>query len=160
MSAGKKRGWDVKPRTMLRFVKPGDLFLFRLDESTYGAGRIISRVSLGHVAEFFDVTLDAPDLAGVDLASVGRLRRPVILDSYSLFDWKLEVDWQIVGHEEGFVPKDVDDVFFTYGVGPDRQRVDVFDDRTTIPAHEADGLPVYSPHGDADVKRKVYQRSP
>jgi hypothetical protein len=159
MSAGKpgrKRGWDVKPRTMLRFIKPGDLFLFRLDESTYGAGRIISRVSLGHVVEFFDVTLDEPELQGIDMASVARLGRPVVLDAYSLFDRRLEGDWQIVGHDDGFVPKDVDDVFFTYGVGPDRQKVDVFDNRTTIPAHEAEGLPLYSPHGDGDVRRKVY----
>lgn len=157
MTSGKKSGWNSKPRTLLRSIKPGDLFLFRLDDSKYGAGRIISHVSVGHVAEFFDVILDEPDLQGLDLARVKRLGRPVILDAYSLFDRKKEGDWQIVGHQEDFVPQDVDDVFFAYGVGPTRQKVDVFGKRTQVPAQEAEGLPLYSPMGDKDVKRKVYR---
>ncbi|EBD8041094.1 phosphotriesterase, partial [Salmonella enterica] len=32
MSDYKFWGWDKKSRTMLRFVKPGDIFCFKLDE--------------------------------------------------------------------------------------------------------------------------------
>jgi immunity protein 26 of polymorphic toxin system len=157
MSNKKKSGWNAKPRTRLRYIKPGDLFMFRLDDSKHGVGRIISKVSLGHVAEFFEVTLDSPELQGIDLAWVTRRGHPVVLDSYSLFDRKTEGDWQIVGHGENFAPKDVDDVFFTYGVGPVRHKVDVFGNTTPVSAQEAEKLPLYAPHGDADVKRKIYQ---
>ncbi|WP_408603357.1 Imm26 family immunity protein, partial [Salmonella enterica] len=42
MSDYKFWGWDKKPRTMLRFVKPGDIFCFKLDEDRYCFGRIIT----------------------------------------------------------------------------------------------------------------------
>src|SRR5687767_3004002 len=92
MSSKKKSGWNAKPRTRLRYIKPGDLFMFRLDDSKHGVGRIISKVSLGHVAEFFEVTLNSPELQGFDLARVKRRGLPVVLDSYSLFDRKIEGD--------------------------------------------------------------------
>lgn len=47
-------GWDKKKRTMLRFIKPGDIFCFQYDQSKYCFGRIISKIMTGHVAEIFD----------------------------------------------------------------------------------------------------------
>lgn len=58
MSDFKFLSWDKKPRKMLRFVKPGDIFCFRLDENRYRFGRVISKIFTGHVVEIFDFTSD------------------------------------------------------------------------------------------------------
>lgn len=34
--------WEKKPRTMLRYVKPGDIFCFKADVGRYRFGRIMS----------------------------------------------------------------------------------------------------------------------
>ncbi len=96
------------------------------------------------------------NIEGVDLGKVKRLGRPLVLDSYSLFDRKAEGDWRIVGHEPNFTPRDVGDVFFTYGDGSGRRKVDVFDNETPVTAEEACKLPPYAPFGDGDVKRELY----
>lgn len=156
MSRNKPSGWDAKPRTVLRSIRPGDLFLFVLEPGRYGVGRIVSAVSVGHVAEFFEPVLDTPDVTGFSPAEARRRGRPLIIDSYSLFDRKLEGDWRIVARQENFQPVDVDDVFFTYGDASNRRKVDVFDRETAIDAAEASRLPPYSPHGDWQVRHKLY----
>jgi Immunity protein 26 len=156
MSKAKISGWDAKPRTVLRSIRPGDLFLFALGSGRYGVGRILTAVSLGHVAEFFEPVLDQPDVAGFSPDAAVRRGRPLIIDSYSLFDRKLEGDWRIVARQENFVPRDVDDVFFTYGDASNRRRVDVHDRETAIDADEASRLPRYSPNGDWQVRNKLY----
>ncbi|WP_197326187.1 Imm26 family immunity protein [Ralstonia solanacearum] len=152
----KKLGWEAKPRTMLRYIRPGDVFALALGGGKYGIGRIISTVSLGHVAEFFDRIVGDPDVSVVDVCGWRRLKRPVILDSYSLFDRKTEGDWRIVAHQENFEPRLVSDVFFTYGDGDGRRKVDVFDNETPVSASEARDIPSYSPLGDESVKREIF----
>ncbi|PKD39928.1 phosphotriesterase [Methylomonas sp. Kb3] len=41
MSEIKIRGWGAKPRTMLRYIKSGDIFMFQVDDNRYGIGRIL-----------------------------------------------------------------------------------------------------------------------
>ncbi|WP_152988810.1 immunity 26/phosphotriesterase HocA family protein [Burkholderia pseudomallei] len=156
MASAKKLGWDAKSRTMLKHIKSGDLFAFALGNGKYGFGRIISSVSLGHVAEFFDRIADDPNLDASDIVSCKRLKQPVVLDSYSLFDRKMEGDWRIIAHQEKFHPTDIDGVFFTYGDGAGRRKVDVFGAENPVSEKEAKDLPFYSPLGDEDVKREVY----
>ncbi|WP_081077329.1 immunity 26/phosphotriesterase HocA family protein [Burkholderia pseudomultivorans] len=156
MVSRKNSGWDAKPRTMLRHIKPGDLFAFSLGDGKYGFGRIISAVSLGHVAEFFDRIADAPNFDVRDMINSKRLKQPVVLDSYSLFDRKMEGDWRIVAHQEDFNPTGVGEIFFTYGDGAGRRKVDVFGSESHVSEKEAKDLPFYSPFGDEDVKREVY----
>lgn len=53
-------GWDKKKRTMLRFIKPGDIFCFQYAENTYGFGRVLSRMDIGNIVEIFDFISDQP----------------------------------------------------------------------------------------------------
>jgi len=153
MSSIKIHGWNKKPRTMLRYLKVGDIFLFALDESSYAAGRILSRVAIGHGVEFFDLLLPQPEVTAEQIESAKRMGRPVFIDAYSLFDRRAEGDWRIVGHHHGFVPGEERGVYFTYGICPYR-KVDLFDNEIAIITEsEARELPHYSPKGDAQVKR-------
>lgn len=72
-----------------------------MSDQRYGVGRIMTQNSLGHVAETFDKILTSPDVKSL---SFSRLGDPVILDSYSLFDRKLEGDWRIVAHQIDYEP--------------------------------------------------------
>ena len=79
-----------------------------------------------------------------------RLGRPVILDSYGLFDRKIEGDWRIVAHDEGYIPHD-ESVRFTSGIASGCKRIDIFDNEEAIAESEAKKLPDYSPMGEDDV---------
>lgn len=150
------RPWDKKKRTALRSIQPGDLFLFGLDAGGYGLGRILSTVSLGHVVEFFAPILPEPDLAGMDIDALSRHGQPLIIDSYSLFDRKLEGDWRIVGSEAGFVPRQVEGLYFVYGDVTHLRKVDIHDQESPVDAASAAKLPPYSPNGHAQVQLKLY----
>ncbi|MGS0897311.1 immunity 26/phosphotriesterase HocA family protein [Burkholderia stagnalis] len=153
----KKLGWDSKSRTMLRNIKTGDLFSFVLGNGKYGFGRIISPISLGHVVEFFDHIADDPDLNINDIVKLKRLKKPVVLDSYSLFDRKVEGDWRIIAHQEKFDPTNIGGIFFAYGDGAGRRKIDLFGSESPVSEKEAKTLPFYSPLGDVDVKREIYE---
>lgn len=90
MSDYKFWGWDKKPRTMLRFVKPGDIFCFKLDEDRYCFGRIITLMTVGHLSELFDIIKKSPGITELEISNARRIIEPIIVDTYSLFDKKLE----------------------------------------------------------------------
>lgn len=146
----KFQAWAKKPKTLLRHIRPGDIFCFSSGAQRYYFGRIMTRNRLGHVAEVFCDYLTLPDAS--QLPGFSRLGDPLILDSYSLFDRKIEGDWRIVGHQADYVAPTDEPFFFTYGVGPSRQRVDIFDREVTVTGEEAKAFPDYSPMGDFDVK--------
>jgi len=85
-------GWDKKKRTMIRFMKPGDIFCFRLNEDKYCFGRIIAKTVVGHIAEVFDYISEEPNIDENQVERPLRLIEPVVLDSYSLFDKKRLLD--------------------------------------------------------------------
>lgn len=74
MSNFKFWGWDKKPRTMLRFVKPGDIFCLKFDESNYYFGRVISKIITGHVVEIFDFVATTPELTEEDISKESFLQ--------------------------------------------------------------------------------------
>lgn len=152
MSNFKFWGWDKKPRTMLRFVKPGDIFCLKFDESNYYFGRVISKIITGHVVEIFDFVATTPELTEEDISK--RIISPIVIDTYTLFDTKKEKgsDWRIIGHQNDYVPENVDDVYFVYGVGDSCKKVDVFDNEYNISEKDADSYPRLTPHGDHQVK--------
>ncbi|WP_420917861.1 phosphotriesterase [Pseudomonas syringae] len=135
------------PKTLLRNIKSGDIFCFSVN-GKYRIGRIMTQNSLGHVAEIFDQVLDTPDVS--KLVSMKRLGRPVILDSYGLFDRKIEGDWRIVAHHEDYIPHD-EPVRFTSGIASGCKKIDIFDNEEAIAESEAKKLPDYSPMGEDDV---------
>ncbi|MDE6916055.1 MAG: immunity 26/phosphotriesterase HocA family protein [Lachnospiraceae bacterium] len=151
--------WDKKKRTMLRFIKPGDIFCFPYDQSKYCFGRIISKIMTGHVAEIFDYMSADPIMNEGILSNSKRLMQVVILDSYSLFDRKSEGDWRIIGHEENYVPQNVENIYFTYGVASSCKRMDIFSENIiSIDESEKSKYIEVSPHGDIDVKRLVAKK--
>lgn len=156
MSNIKLWGWDKKPRTMIRYIKPGDLFAFRLDESIFMFGRIITKMDLGDVAEIFNHTSNDAIISPKDIEGAKRAIPPILLDSYSLFDKKFwnskDAEWRIIGHQENYVPSDLEGFFFTYGEGSSCKKVDVFDNETPITEKESQLYPFLSPSGDVKVK--------
>ncbi|MDH0745190.1 immunity 26/phosphotriesterase HocA family protein [Pseudomonas sp. GD03842] len=140
-------GWDLRAKTALRSIKVGDIFCFPVQHG-YRFGRIMTRNKLGHVAEIFDKVSDSPNPEQLDFKRVGR---PVILDSYGLFDRKMEGDWRIVAHQEGYSPSVDEPTYFTLGVGGSCKKVDIFDNQEPIAESDAKKLPDYSPLGEIDV---------
>ncbi|MDR1848537.1 MAG: immunity 26/phosphotriesterase HocA family protein [Zoogloeaceae bacterium] len=152
MSSIKIHGWDKKPRTMLRYLKVGDIFMLSLDYGSYAAGRILSDVSIGNGVEFFDLLLPRPEVTVAQIESAKRIGTPVFINSYGLFDRKSVGNWRIVGHHHGFVPGEERGVYFTYGVGP-FWKIDLFDNEIQITESEARKLPLYVTQDDAKVKK-------
>ena len=110
-------GWTKKHRTMLRFIRAGDVFCFTRNDGTYFFGQIISKILCGHSAQIFDVQHDQPTLDAGQLVRASRLMQPIVLDSYSLFDRKSDVDsdWRIVGRHEVIDAQNAEQHFFVYG---------------------------------------------
>ncbi|MDX5631104.1 MULTISPECIES: immunity 26/phosphotriesterase HocA family protein [unclassified Brenneria] len=154
MSNFKLWGWDKKPRTILRSVKTGDIFCFKLDDSKYCFGRIISKIITGHVAEIFNFISKEPTISENNINIATRITPPIVIDTYSLFDKKIEKgsDWRIIGHQHDYIIKDVDDVFFVYGLGNSCKKVDVFGNETSVSEKDAENYPELSPNGDYHVK--------
>lgn len=108
--------WTKKSRTLLRNIKPGDIFCFTRDNENYYFGQILSETLIGHIAEIFKLTTNHLSFTSEDLDHT-PLTNPIVLDSYSLFDKKTDetADWRIVGHQEIFEPKRLEKYFFVYG---------------------------------------------
>lgn len=151
MTLIKIHGWDKKPRTALRGIKVGDIFLLSIDGESYAAGRVLSKVDIGHGVEFFDLLLPRPEITASEIAAAQRAGTPVFVDSYGLFDRKIEGDWRIVGHDDGFAPRE-ESTYFSYGAGQ-YWRVDIFGAEEEVSQKEAEKYPSYSPQGDAKVKQ-------
>ncbi|MEI8574475.1 phosphotriesterase [Methylomonas sp. LW13] len=155
MSEIKIRGWGAKPRTMLRYIKSGDIFMFQVDDNRYGIGRILIKIDFGHLAEVFDEILHSTELSEEIIRHLKRVNSPIILDSYGLFDKKLEGDWRIVAQQDGFQMPKSDNAYFCYGATNSWKKIDVFGNEESITENEANKLPKYSPKGDRDVKEML-----
>lgn len=148
-------GWDKKERTMIRYIKNGDIFCFKLDETEYCFGRIIARTDVGHLAEIFDCISDKPYITTNNLEKVSRLMEPIVLDSYSLFDKKLVGQWRIIGHQEDHIAPDFDDIYLTFGIGNDWKKIDLYGNVTKINTEECSKYIPLSPMYDSIIKSLV-----
>jgi hypothetical protein len=146
--------WDRKKRTMLRYIKAGDIFCFQYDEDTCCFGRIISRLNIGTPAEIFDYVSDTPVISEEIINSANRLFHPVNLDIYTLFDRKTVGEWRIIGSYDNFTPINVDDVFFTFGVAPCK-KIDVFGNETIISKEEVKTIQRFSFLQETHIKELV-----
>ena len=143
-------GWEKKPRTMLRFLKIGDIFCFKYDDHTYRFGRIMAHVMF-HIVEIFDYASGQPVISEEDILGASRL-----LDTYSLCDRKSEGEWRIIGRQEDYAPpEDAKDIWFAWGIGPGCRKSNVLDQTVPISEKEWEVLPHLSPGGDYDVKMEV-----
>ncbi|MEK4424953.1 Imm26 family immunity protein [Solibacillus sp. FSL K6-1523] len=148
-------GWEKKKRTMLRFIKPGDIFCFQYAENIYGFGRVLARMDVGNIVEIFNFISEYSTISKENIEESGRMFHPVNLDLYSLFDRKTEGEWRIIGHEENYVPVNVDNVYFTYGVARSCKKVDIYGNTISISEEEARDLPRLSILGDYHIKQLV-----
>ncbi|MFP1785878.1 immunity 26/phosphotriesterase HocA family protein [Lonsdalea quercina] len=148
-------GWEKKPKTMLRFVKPGDIFCFKINDDKYGFGRIISKLTPGHVVEVFNLLLPKPIVSEKEIVNSKRAFPPVVIDTYGLFDKKVEPtsDWRIIGHQKDYLPKDMNGFYFFFGIGNSCKKKDIFGNVYPITEDEAELLPELSPHTDYDIKK-------
>lgn len=146
-------GWEKKPRTMLRYIKIGDIFCFKFDAHTYCFGRIMADVTF-HIAEIFDYVSEQPVISEDDIRIAGRLT-VIPLDTYSLFDRRTEGEWRIIGHQENYVPENAKGIYFSWGIGSGCCKSDVFGNTFSISEDEWQALPSLSPNGDYDVKQEI-----
>ncbi|MBE9609753.1 Imm26 family immunity protein [Chitinilyticum piscinae] len=107
--------WNSKPRTMLRYLKPGHIFALQLDATRFAFGRIIATPTAGTPAEFFDIIKDSPVLGEDEISAAQRLIHPLIIDAYSLFDRRILGNWQMIALQEDFIAHDAAQIFFWYG---------------------------------------------
>jgi hypothetical protein len=141
--------WDRKKRTPLRSVRPGDYFCFALPSGGFGAGMVISRVSIGHAVEIFDARVAEPRWSDEWREYPIAFRE--IIDSYSLFDRKKEGDWRIVASSV-LEDRDTDRAtWFAYGSPGDRVKVNLLGERSPCSEEEYDALPRYRPAGEKTV---------
>lgn len=155
MSHIKIWGWKKKPRTMLRYIKAGDIFSFQYNEQQYCFGRIISEITTGHVVEIFNYISEYPIINEYDIEKSSRLIDVFIIDSYGLFDRKYKGDWRIIGHQENYIPSNVENVYFTYGIDKWCKKIDIYGNETSIPKEEQSKYIKISPKGDESVKKMV-----
>lgn len=133
MSDYKFWGWDKKPRTMLRFVKPGDIFCFKLDEDRYCFGRIITLMTVGHLSELFDIIKKSPGITELEISNARR----------------------IIEHQVNYNPKNLDGIYFALGIGDSCKKKDCYGNDFLISESEWKTLPKLSPKGDFDIKKRL-----
>lgn len=155
MSKLKIWNWDKKKRTLLRFIKVGDIFCFRIDENKYGFGRIIAILMKMHIAEILDFISDEPVITQENIASAKRLLEPMALDSYALFDRKRDGDWRIIGHELDFELLDAENIYFAYGVGNGCKKINILGCKSAIKESEKNKYIKCVIRGDSDIKNAI-----
>lgn len=146
-------GWEKKTRTMLRYIKIGDIFCFKYDEHTYCFGRIVANVMF-YIAEIFDYTSEQPIIREDEICNSSRLT-VIPLDAYCLFDRKIDGEWRIIGHQENYIPEHMEDIWFSWGIGSGCRKSNVFNDTVFISKEEWKALPSLSPNGDYRIKQEV-----
>lgn len=150
-------GWNKKPRTMLRYLDAGQIFCFKFSENKYCFGRLMTKCCVGHIAEIFDYTSSVPEITADIIAECKRISVQ-ILDSYSLFDRKTEGEWQVIGACGNYIPSDVENIIFYFGIGSGTQLIDFFDHKTKISVNEAKKFPPLSPCGDYEIKKDIAEK--
>lgn len=133
MSDYKFWGWDKKLRTMLRFVKPGDIFCFKLDEDRYCFGRIITLMTVGHLSELFDIIKKSPGITELEISNARR----------------------IIEHQVNYNPKNLDGIYFALGIGDSCKKKDCYGNDFLISESEWKTLPKLSPKGGFDIKKRL-----
>ncbi len=153
-------GWDKKPRTMLRYIKIGDIFCFKFDDHTYCFGRIIAKVQF-HIVEIFDYVSEQPIIHEENICKAGRLT-VIPLDTYSLFDRKREGqwerEWRIIGHCENYTPENVDGIWFSWGIGSGCRKSDILGNTVYISEKEWRTLPWLAPQGEYAVRQIIMEK--
>lgn len=147
-------GWDKKPRTLLRYIDAGQIFCFKLEDNKFCFGRIMTYNNVGHIAEFFDYCSNTPEITKEIIESSERVAVEII-SSYTLFDRKTEGEWRIIGNCGNYIPTDVENIIFYYGLGSGTRLTDYFGHEKFVPLSEAKKYPPLSACGDYQIRMKI-----
>lgn len=118
-------GWSRKRRTMLRFIRPGDVFCFTRNDGKYYFGQVISKALAGHCVRIFDICRSAPEIGKSELLQAAVIIPPIILDSYSIFDRRIDShgDWRVIGQLDIGDISLFESYFFCYGTERNWNRI-------------------------------------
>lgn len=141
-------GWNKKPRTMLRYVKVGDIVCFEIDKSgsKFGYGQIIANLNSGHPFKGFNIVHNnANDITIEEFENAEKLGDVFVLDVYTTLDQKKYLqngEWRVIGHKSNFrlLNSDISSVFFQYGSTGMKKKVNLLDEETPISDEEASKL--------------------
>ena len=106
-------GYEKKSSTLTRYLKQGDIFCFVYNKQECFFGRILAVDPKKYcIVEVFDHTSDKPEIDEKTILEAERLLPPFNVDSKYVFQDKLmSWDWRIIGHQDGFVAPDQDNLF-------------------------------------------------
>lgn len=158
-------GWDKKERTMIRFLKAGDIFCFLISDKTfsiglkkevYGFGRLITKAKAGHVAEIFDYFSNTPEFSQEILEKSKRVCSPLILDSYILFDRKTIGEWRVIGRHEDYKHSGDEDVFFVWGDPSSPKKSDIYGNSSDATNEEFNTYPFKITQTDDSIKAAYF----
>ena len=146
MSKIKLWGWDKKPRTMLRYVRVGDIVCFEMDssKSNYGYGQLIARLTGGFAFKGFNILhKSADDITIEEIENADKLGDIFVLDVYATLDYRKNLqngEWRVIGHQEDFelIEDEINNIFFSYGGKGMKYRKNLLDDSISITDEEAE----------------------
>lgn len=152
--------WEAKPRTMLRFIKAGDIFCFKRQDGRFSFGRIMARCLMGHFVEIFSYTSPHPVISEDQINQAQRLLGPFCLDSYMSFDTKRLGDWRIIAHDAGYRLEWGEQYCFAYGSPNNFKKVDMLGKTEKISNEEADKYPRYRAYDDVNIQKMLDEFRP
>ena len=133
---------ETKESTPWRDIKQGDIFSFLYDKQYYFFGKIIAVNRKKYcIAELFDYVSEEPEIDEQTILSAKRLMPPFNIDTTFTFQDKfMKWDWRIIGHQEGFVAPDQDElVITTRNSDQEWIKMDLKGNKTKITEEEASG---------------------
>lgn len=152
--------WDAKPRTMLRFIKDGDIFCFKRHDGRFSFGRIMAKCLMGHFVEIFSYTSPHPLISEYHINQAQRLLGPFCLDSYMSFDAKRFGDWRIIAHDAGYRLEGGEQHCFAYGGPNNFKKVDMLGKTEKISNEEAGRYPEFTPMDDIKIQKMLGDLNP
>lgn len=136
-------------------VLPGDIFSYKLDNGTFGFGRIVSNVPIGSIAEIFDYFSEQPIF---DHSKKDKwLFPPIPIESYSLLEVGKIGEWRIIERDPSFIPGEkFNSLLYVYGSSPrSLTATDIYGNKKHIEANEAQGIQKYYAYDDFYFKKLI-----
>ena len=137
--------WDKKPRTLLRYIKVGDIVCYEMDKTGdfFGYGQLIADMKWGFALKIFKIThINPNDITLEDILDSKKLGRIFIIDSYATFDRKYTKngEWRIIGREKNFKLEqtDIDNTYFVMGIKGMLQKINLLGESQNISDKEQD----------------------
>lgn len=140
-------GWEKKPRTMLRYIKIGDIVCFEVDSTgtKFGYGQLIAKLNTGgFVFKAMDIVHTQPNQITIDeIINAKTFGTPCVLDVYTTLDRKKYIingEWRIIGRENDFQNKkeDLENICFVYGIKGFQKKINLLNQETKISDQEAE----------------------